>query len=285
MRITVLLLFIFFATSLPAQISTNGNEKNICGEILKKSQSENLNQLPINEVAAKIAKQFIGTNYEAGTLDQNEKEELVVHLSGLDCYTLVDNSIAFARAIKSGTPDYETFISELEKVRYRNGKLNGYISRLHYVTDWIYDLQKRGILKDITKEIGGEKFKKTINFMSENSEKYAHLINNADNVAKIKVVENGINSRDYYFVSQEKIADVETNINDGDIIALTTGIKGLDIVHVGFAVKGNDNRIHFLHAPNVGFKVQITEKTLADYVQGIKSQTGIMVFRVLEPGN
>jgi len=285
MRKTVLLLFIFIATSLLGQISTDGNEKKICSEILKKSETEKLNQLPINEVVAKIAKQFIGTNYEAGTLDQNETEELVVHLSGLDCYTLVDNSISFARAIKLGTPDYESFVTELEKVRYRDGKLNGYISRLHYVTDWIYDLQKRGILRDISKEIGGEKYDKTINFMSENSEKYAHLVNNPENVKKIKAVENGINSRDYYFVSQDNIADVETKINDGDIIALTTGIKGLDVVHVGFAVRGDDNRIHFLHAPNVGYKVQITGKTLSDYVQGIKSQTGIMVFRVLEPHN
>jgi len=42
----------------------------------------------------------------------------------------------------------------------------------------------------------------------------------------------------------------------------------------------DDGRIHLMHAPNVGYKVQITEKPLADYIKGNKKQTGIMVLRI-----
>jgi hypothetical protein len=41
----------------------------------------------------------------------------------------------------------------------------------------------------------------------------------------------------------------------------------------------DDGRIHFMHAPIVGKKVQITEKPLADYIAGNKKQNGIMVLR------
>ena len=67
------------------------------------------------------------------------------------------------------------------------------------------------------------------------------------------------------------------------MIALTTSDKGLDIGHVGFAVKMDDGRIHFLHAPLAGSKVQITEVPLSDYVKKIKKHTGIIVLRAQEP--
>ena len=67
------------------------------------------------------------------------------------------------------------------------------------------------------------------------------------------------------------------------MIALTTSDKGLDIGHVGIAIKMEDGRIHFLHAPLVGSKVQISEMPLSDYAKKIKKHTGIIVLRVLEP--
>ena len=76
---------------------------------------------------------------------------------------------------------------------------------------------------------------------------------------------------------------MESKIQSGDLIALTTSDKGLDIGHVGLAIKMDNGRIHFLHAPLVGSKVQITESPLSDYAKKIKKHTGIIVLRVLEP--
>jgi hypothetical protein len=92
-----------------------------------------------------------------------------------------------------------------------------------------------------------------------------------------------MNKREYYYVPQNFIACVENKIQTGDIILITTGIKGLDISHTGMAIKMEDGRIHFLHAPIAGKKVQITKEPLADYIKKLKRHTGIMVARVLEP--
>ena len=94
-------------------------------------------------------------------------------------------------------------------------------------------------------------------------------------------IENEINGREYYYIPEGNLAELECNINDGDLISITTNIKGLDVSHVGIAVRNDDGRIHLLHSPNVGYKIQITEKPLADYLEGNKKQTGIIVVRPL----
>ena len=45
----------------------------------------------------------------------------------------------------------------------------------------------------------------------------------------------------------------------------------------------DDDRIHILHAPNVGLKVQISELALAEYVNKIEKDSGVIVVRVIEP--
>jgi len=142
-------------------------------------------------------------------------------------------------------------------------------------------LQKRGIVKDITKEIGGIRYKKEINFMSSNPKSYKQLRETPALVKRIKKIENEINGREYYYIPEGNLAELECNINDGDLISITTTIKGLDVSHVGIAVRNDDGRIHLLHSPNVGYKIQITEKPLADYLEGNKKQTGIIVVRPL----
>ncbi len=119
--------------------------------------------------------------------------------------------------------------------------------------------------------------------MSKNPKYYKQLQENPDFIPIIKKQEEEINSRQYYYIPQNEIEKVESKIQTGDLIALTTTDKGLDIGHVGIALKMNDGRIHFMHAPLVGSKVQITEKPLSDYVKKIKKHTGIIVLRVLEP--
>jgi hypothetical protein len=57
----------------------------------------------------------------------------------------------------------------------------------------------------------------------------------------------------------------------------------LDIGHVGLAIKMDNGRIHFLHAPLADSKVQISELPLSDYAKKINKHTGIIVLRVLEP--
>jgi hypothetical protein len=45
----------------------------------------------------------------------------------------------------------------------------------------------------------------------------------------------------------------------------------------------DDGRIHLLHAPKVGYKVQIIDTPLSDYLAKIKKDTGVIILRALEP--
>ncbi|MFA5805692.1 MAG: N-acetylmuramoyl-L-alanine amidase-like domain-containing protein [Melioribacteraceae bacterium] len=282
MKKSLLFLFLLIVVcNSNAQTIYTQKDVDVCNSKFNLAVDQKLSSLPINQVIIEIGKSFLGTDYVANTLEKGDKENLVINLTGLDCYTFLETSLVFARCIKKGKTSFEDYQKELTNIRYRDGKLNEYPSRLHYFSDWIYDMNKRGIGKDITKEIGGKRYVKKINFMSTHVDSYKQLKENQKFVKEISNIERQISTRKYFYLPQEEIASVEDKIQSGDIIGITTNVEGLDIAHTGIAIRLDDGRIHLMHAPNVGYKVQITEKPLADYIKGNKKQTGIMVLRAI----
>ncbi|MGE5398919.1 MAG: N-acetylmuramoyl-L-alanine amidase-like domain-containing protein [Ignavibacteriales bacterium] len=285
MKKTLLLIFtiLFMASISFAQTVFSPKDKEICNSKFTLAVTRELKNKPVNDVIAEIGKSFLGLDYEAHTLESEGREQLIVHLTGLDCTTFLENALVFSRCIKTGKTTFEDYQNELTKVRYKEGKLDGYPSRLHYFSDWIFDNAGKGIVKDITKEIGGKPYAKKVSFMTKNRDKYAQISKNDAYFNAIKATEEVINSRSYYYIPKNEVKNIESKIENGYLIAITSGLEGMDIAHVGIAVKMDDGRIHFMHAPIVGAKVQITEKPLADYLQKNKLQTGIMVLKPLEP--
>lgn len=288
MRNYLLLLFLLlFSIEYWAQTIYTQKDVDVCNSKFQFSSEKNLSSLPINKIIIEIGRSFLGTDYVANSLEKEEEERLVINLTGLDCYTFLESSLVFARSIKKrktspkDRSEFEDFQKELINIRYRNGKLNKYPSRLHYFSDWIYDMNERGIGKDITKEIGGKLYIKKINFMSTHIDAYKQLKSNPKFVDEMVKIEEEISSRNYFYIPQEEISKLEEKIQSGDIIGITTNVEGLDIAHTGIAIRMDNGRIHLMHAPNEGYKVQITEKPLADYIKGNKKQTGIMVLRAL----
>lgn len=255
----------------------------VCKSKFQLAVDKNLENEPIGDVIASIGKSFLGTEYVAHTLEKGKTETLVINLTGLDCTTFLENALTFTRCIKEKKTTFKDYEKELTKIRYRNGKIDQYPSRLHYFSDWIYNNETKGIVKNISKEIGGEPLKFNVDFMSTHPDSYVELKESPKFIPVIRKQEESINSREYFYIPKEKVAQVEKGIHNGDLIAITSNVKGLDINHVGIAVKMDDGRIHFMHAPNVGYKVQITEIPLADYLAKIKTDTGIIVLRALEP--
>ncbi len=111
---------------------------------------DDLKDQPINDVIVKIGESFIGTEYLAHALEEDGDEQLVINLSGLDCTTLVENSLALARCVKLDSTSFENYLDELQFIRYRDGIVDGYPSRLHYFSDWIYDNIFKGVIEDET---------------------------------------------------------------------------------------------------------------------------------------
>ena len=123
----------------------------------------------------RIGRFFLGTPYGTGTLETEGAERLVVNLRELDCFTFVENVVVLALVSKSRQKSFEVFCRLLRKTRYRQGRLQGYASRLHYFSDWIHDNEKKGIIKDVTAEIGGRPWRKTVNFMTTHPDLYPAL--------------------------------------------------------------------------------------------------------------
>ena len=227
-----------------------------------------------------IGKTFLDTPYVAKTLEIGETETLVVNLQGLDCTTFVENVLAFGLLLRNGKSDFDSFTATLKTIRYKNGKLNGYASRLHYFSEWIAHNGQKGLLKDITSGIGGVEINKAINFMSTHRSLYPFLADDG-NYKKIQASEAFLNDQSICYLPQDQIEANEHLIQNGDIIALTTSIKGLDVTHTGIAIREKDNRVHLLHAATGSMKVEISELPLVDYLKKIKNNTGIMVARPL----
>ena len=216
--------------------------------VMEYAIKHNLAELPMAEIIQAIADYFIGTPYKAGLLDQSKQESLVITLDRFDCVLFVETVLAMARGIAIKDYSYLTFINHIRDQRYRQGKMNGYCSRLHYFSEWITDNQKRGNVRDIGFELGGEMINKPLFFMSKNRDKYSQIARNNTNYQCIATIEDSISQQRINYIPYYKISSVYSQLQPGDIIALATEINGLDVTHAGLVYRNSDNNIGLIHA-------------------------------------
>jgi hypothetical protein len=276
-KLLVLLLFLPFLASAQTVCSLESRER-LDGFLEKLSQTGPTKQ-DINDLVDEVGSWFLQTPYVEKTLELPGDEQLVINLMGLDCTTYLETVVTLARLGKMGIYSFEEYEKQLAFLRYIDGQQGEYPTRLHYFSDWIVDNAEKGLLKDVTAEIGGVLYVNQPSFMSSNPKFYAQLSNPAY-VDELKKREKIIGARTYHYIPKEKIASLEQGIQAGDLIAITASMANLDVVHVGFAVKKN-GRIHLMHASSVSKMVEISEKPLADYLAPNKSQSGIIVARLI----
>ena len=234
----------------------------------------------IEDVLEQTARFFLGTPYVAHTLDNNEKEELVVNLREMDCVTLVENVLALSLATYSGNLSEDYFVEKLTKIRYRNNEVMDYASRIHYTSDWIFENERKGLIRNISKELSGVKETKRIDFMSSHRSAYQQLATDDAMLSEIIQIENKINDRDgFYYLPKELIASKANKILHMAVIGFVTSIDGLDTTHVGFAFH-EGGRLTFIHASTGKMEVVIDSKTLSDYCLSQKNCKGIIVAKV-----
>ncbi len=269
----ILLLGILFPCIVSAQ-TDECKDKQIFDSYTNKQN--HLIDSSLNSQIVRTAMFFLDTPYKALTLESHDEEQLTVNLQAFDCMTFVENCIALSLTTHSEKADFDTFKKELQTIRYRNGVIEGYTSRLHYTSDWITDNQKKGILEDKTQISGGIILPIHINFMSTHPQAYSYLSKHPEDIEKIRQIEDSINSRTYYYIPKEKINSLGTQIKSGDIVCFVTSIQGLDISHLGIAYRKN-GMLTFIHASTTAQKVIINPVSIADYCKNIKSNKGIMV--------
>jgi hypothetical protein len=254
----------------------------ICSKKFEMAASLKLRSKPIGDIVVEMGKTFLGTEYVANTLEQPGEEHLVINLHGLDCVSFYENSLVFARCIKKNKTSFDDYKAELQFIRYRGGVINGYPSRLHYSSDYFYDNGRKKVLKNVTESVGGVRYKKTINFMSTHTDSYRQLKEHPEFVKIVEGQEAAINKRPLFHLPKRAVEKAAPNIHNGDILAITTDIPGMDVSHTGVAIWQNE-QLHLMHAPIAGSRVQITEKSLAEYLAASPKRLGIMVARPLEP--
>ncbi len=230
------------------------------------------------ELILSIGKYFLNRPYTSETLERKGKERLVVNLREFDCMTFVENVIALGRELKSGKESFDSFRASLKNIRYRNGRLEGYSSRLHYFSDWIRNNEQKRFLREITAQIGGTSLKKPLTFMTAHPDLYPSLKDKA-NLLKMKSIERSLSRRAFPLLRKEELTRLQDEIRDGDLIAIVTDVEGLDIQHVGFAMRAK-KRIHLLHASSKEGKVVLSTKTLRAYLMESKRRSGIRVVRI-----
>lgn len=246
--------------------------------------------LPLCHTAAQEAKspvlgngiKYLGTPYVAHTLEEDGPEDLVINCDEVDCITLVE--YALAESLTPRLPDgdiSETDFGEtLIKIRYRDGRIDGYASRLHYVSDWIANGVRAGFLEDVTATHGSAVQKLSLSYMSSHPQQYKQLANSPQAVAQIKAVERSLSGTSVRYLPKDKLPVTGLNwIKDGDIIAITTSQPGLDVSHMGIAFYVGD-KLTLLHASSTSGKVEISKQTLSQMLKDNSRATGIRVVRM-----
>jgi hypothetical protein len=279
--IVAILLILFFSLNFSKAQSNVSNrifqpeDKNIAEEKLNLFSPKS--NMPISELIVEIGLSFQGTPYVSATLENGLEEKMVINLRELDCTTFVENCLALARTVKSGKTDFESFVSELEKIRYRDGIRNQYPSRLHYFSEWIHNNQKKGFINE-TPNQNGVKSDKTINFMSTHPADYPVLKEHPELIPAIAEQEKELTKIGFSYFPKSDLSNLYKNLKHGDIIALTSSIDGIDINHVGIIIK-KDNEFYLLHAPLSGKKVMVSDGPLSDFLKPASKNNGIMIAR------
>jgi hypothetical protein len=216
---------------------------------------------------------------------------VVVNFQGFDCVTLVENAFALARFIKSHDPEVlesearsrELYRGALRELRYRNARVDGYPSRLHYFSDWILDNEAKGLVQEITGELGGVMDYEPIDFMTTHPDAYRQMADAATWRA-VEETERRLSGIGRPRLPEEEIQTWMSWIQNGDIIAATSTVDGLDVAHTGLAF-WQGAELHLLHAPLVGEVVEVSRRPLAERILRLEGQDGIRVVRPLDlPG-
>lgn len=231
-----------------------------------------------------FSRQLISVPYVASTLEIADPERLVVNLTQLDCTTLVETAIALAITYREKENTFNTFCRNLERIRYRKGHIDGYLSRNHYFTWWIHDNIEKGLIENICNP---KYFTAKVNvqdyYMSQNPSQYKFLKAHPEWVDSIRSMERNSNGFDGYYLPEQKTSLTKRElgvIHNGDIIAIVTTKKGLDYSHLGIAVWGQDGKLHLINASSIHHKVVEEPKTLYQYLKEHPSSIGIRVLRL-----
>jgi hypothetical protein len=274
------------AARLPMKTTFKGGDR--FDQLVARARTENWKALPIGERAATVGQALTGIRYKHYTLEiDNRVESPSVNFMGMDCWTFFEIALAFARMLDESESNWtpETMLRYIEIDRYRNGECTGeYLSRLHYLEDWLADNDRRGLVEDLTPQLGGTSVQHSAREMSIGWRHYRYLKANRSLLGPLREMEARVSSRPLYQIPKSRVAKIESKLRSGDVIGIISrDRRGLySTSHVGLALRKDDG-VHFLHAsaPNNYGRV-VVDSRLYSYLNRYRSDSGILVARPLK---
>lgn len=236
---------------------------------------------PIGELVGRFGMALIGTPYVGGTLETSDSvERCELNFKGLDCVTFYESALGLARLWRSGGNSVEVLRSQVQTVRYRAGRLDGYLSRLHYTADWFQDNASRNVVKALTQDMpGAVRMDKPLNFMSSHPELYRQLKASPGLVIDLKQLEDQLTKSRPWYVPKDRVLEAGMALRTGDIIGIVTSKEGLDCSHTGLIIR-DDSGARLLHA-SLTAKEVVFGPLLSDYLKDSQSARGFMAVRPL----
>jgi hypothetical protein len=268
------------AGSLPMDVVFKGQSR--FEALVSRAKSQEWKALPIGQRAACVGAALAGTPYRNFTLEIDDRIEAPsVNLNALDCWTLFEVSLAFARMLDEDPADYtpQTMLRYIEMDRYRNGECTGsYLSRLHFLAEWMFDNQRRGLVKDMSRSLGGVRFNHKVDEMSKGWRQYRYLVANPRLIPEIRRIELRDQKLPVYHIPKSRVRAIEPFLQNGDIIGITTHGDGEFCSHVGLAVRDSADVLRFMHASS-NYRRVVIDKRLSEYLHDFPLHAGIIVAR------
>src|SRR6266513_1898515 len=129
--------------------------------LVAKAKSGNWQALPIGERTAAVGQALVGTRYKHFTLEiDNRIESPSVNFQGVDCWTFFEIALGFSRMLNEPESNWTP------------GRL------LHYLEDRLYDNDRRGLVEDLTRSLGGSGVPHSAREMSVGWRHYRYLAAN-----------------------------------------------------------------------------------------------------------
>jgi len=256
--------------------------------LVAKAKAGNWKALPIGERTAAVGQALVGTRYKHFTLEiDNRIESPSVNFQGMDCWTFFEIALSFARMLNEPESNWtpERLLHYIELDRYRGGECTGeYLSRLHYLEDWLYDNNRRGLVEDLTRELGGRSVPHSAREMTAGWRHYRYLAANRSLLGPLARMEANVSSRPLYEIPKDRVAGIESKLRSGDIIGIISRDRGglRSTAHVGLALRTSDGVLHFLHASSPSnYGRVVVDSQLSKYLYRYRSDSGILVARPL----
>jgi len=273
-------------SSLPFSTVFKGKDR--FESLVAKAREENWKALPIGERTAAVGRALVGTRYKSFTLEiDNRIEAPSANFNGMDCWTFYEIALGFARMLnepeESWTP--EQLLHYIELDRYRGGHCTGeYLSRLHYLEDWLADNDRRGLVEDLTRSLGGTSVPHSAREMTIGWRHYRYLAANRSLLGPLGQMEARVSSRPLYQIPKSRVASIEPKLHSGDIIGIISrdGRSLYSTSHVGLALRVADGSLHFMHASSPrNYGKVVIDSTLSSYLARYRTDSGILVARPL----